>query len=67
MEISKIPIQELLNDRLESINDIKVCELALLHGIEKCSGGSVQERLDVNRQYIIKIDEELKRREVVIR
>lgn len=61
-DITKAPDAELLIDRAESIADIQVCELALLHGIQTYSGGSVAERLEGNRKIVEKIDVELARR-----
>ncbi len=65
MNITKIPTQELIDDRLESINDIKVCQLALLHGNEKYSGGSVHGRIATNKKIITAIDTELNRRSLL--
>lgn len=63
MDITQIPDDELKHDRAESVLDAKVCEIALIQGIETYSGGeSVQHRLDVNRAIIKKIDAELARR-----
>ena len=63
MDIEKIPIEELKKDKEESIVDIKVCENALALGVMTYSGGSVKERLDINKKIIEKIDKELTRRQ----
>ncbi len=65
MDITKIPTKELIDDRLESMNDIKVCRLALLHGNESYSGGSVRDRLAGNQMIITVIDAELDRRSLL--
>ena len=62
MNIEKIPKQELLKDREESLADIEVCKKALLIGVTNYSGGSTQERLDINKQILEKIDVEILRR-----
>ena len=63
MDITKIPTEELLTDRVESLQDIQVCRTALAQGITEYSNGkSVQHRLDVNREIVVKIDSELARR-----
>jgi hypothetical protein len=52
IDITKIAQQELIDDRTASVNDIKVCELALLHGIEEYgSGHSVIDRLIGKQRY----------------
>ena len=60
--IEEIPIEELRTDRIESPNDIIVCERALAHGISEYSGGSTERRLKVNRGIVNLIDVELERR-----
>ncbi len=62
MDIEKIPKQELIKDREESLVDIKVCRKALSLGVTNYSGGSTQERLDINLQILDKIDNEILRR-----
>ena len=57
-----IPTAELRNDLAEAQGDVKLCELALLNGIDTYSGGSVQARLDGNRRVIAVITAELQRR-----
>lgn len=61
-DITKAPDAELLIDLAESIADIKICELALLHSIETYSGGRVAERLEGNRNIVEMIEAELSRR-----
>ena len=64
MDITKIPDDKLEHDRLESIADAAVCELALLHGIYTYSDGAdVAERLRVNRAIVSKIENEQARRQ----
>jgi len=62
MEIIEIPTGELLKDKQESLLDITNCKMALRLGITKYSGGSVQERLEINQKIVEKIDIELNRR-----
>lgn len=63
MPISEIPTGELIDDLAETEGDIKVCELALLHGIEKYgTGKSVTYRLNTNRMIRDQIAAELQRR-----
>ena len=62
MDIKLIPRTELLKDRKESVDDVKICEQALKADIRSYSGGFVQERLDTNKRIIITINVELKRR-----
>jgi len=66
MNISEIPLQDLLKDKDESIEDIKICEKALRHDIKNYSGGSVRTRLEVNIGIVNKINDELARRNVAI-
>lgn len=65
MDITKISIEELNKDLAESRIDISVCENALSIGVTKYSAGSVQERLDINKKIVAKIEVELKRRSEV--
>lgn len=62
--IELISNAQLLKDKQESIIDISNCEQAILFNILTYSGGSVQERLDVNKKIVVKIDEELQRRNI---
>ncbi len=64
-DITKIPQQDLLNDRAASLSDIKICELALLHDIQEYSKGGVQERLKINQGIVAVIDKELVRRKAI--
>jgi len=62
-DITTISMDELLKDKEESERDIPICETALAVGIATHKDGtSVQERIDVNKLIIIKIDAELNRR-----
>ncbi len=62
-DITKIPQQQLLNDKMASLNDIKVCKLALLHNIKEYSGErNVMDRLVDNHMIVLIIDGELERR-----
>lgn len=65
MDIARIPLSELEDDRAASIIDIKLCEWALLHGHPYVGdgGGSIQDRLDANLWIVEIIDAELLRRE----
>ena len=65
MDITAIPTNELRQDLQDSLNDIKICQLAINHGIEAYSGGSVQHRLNENRRFVKVITAELARRETV--
>jgi hypothetical protein len=65
MSITEIPTSELQDDLAETLGDIQVCELALLHGIETYgTGKSVQYRLNTNCLIRDQIREELARRGV---
>ena len=62
-DITTIPYDELIKDRQESELDIPICEAALKIGVTTHKDGtSVQERIDVNKLIIVKIDLELERR-----
>ena len=61
MNIEQIPLDELEKDKLESEEDIIICEKAIRHNV-KYSGGSIQDRLDTNKRIIEKINKELSRR-----
>lgn len=62
-DITEIPTSELENDLAASLQDIKVCTIAIREGITAYSGGSVQHRLDTNRAIVQKIKTELVQRE----
>lgn len=62
VDITTIPASELESDLLDSQNDIKVCELALLHGVTFYSQGSVNDRLEKNKYFVKVITAELERR-----
>lgn len=61
-DITEIPENKLLKDKDESYKDIINCEAVLKIGVKNYSGGSVLERLNVNKEIINKIDNELDRR-----
>lgn len=61
-DITTIDIEELQKDKEESLQDIIICENAIQLNIKEYSGGSVQERLDVNKRIVEKINKELLRR-----
>lgn len=61
-DIQKIPTDELLTDLKESIDDISACQQALHVGVIEYSGGSVQQRLEINKTIVLKIKTELARR-----
>ena len=63
LDIKLIPLDELIADRDASEKDIEICRTAISIGITKYSAGEVQERLDTNERIVIKINEEIKRRE----
>ena len=64
MEINLISTEELLKDKQESLADIEICRkaLSLLPPIETYSGGSVQDRLEINQRIVEKIEKELTQR-----
>jgi len=62
MKIQEIPMEELVADLKASLEDIKVCGLALSIGIQNYSGGSVKERKEVNERIVEKIEREIARR-----
>ena len=62
IDIKEIPTSELESDLLDSQNDIKVCELALLHDVTSYSHGSVNNRLEKNKYFVKIITAELERR-----
>lgn len=53
---------ELEEDRRASYNDIKCCRIALLVGVTRYSGGTIQSRIDTNQRIIEVIEKELNRR-----
>jgi len=63
MNIRDIPIEELKKDRQESLDDIRICEKALMFGIDIHKEQSTQKRLDINKKILQKIDDEMIRRE----
>ena len=63
VDITKLPMSELLADLEESRLDASNCQTALEMGIVLYGDGqSVERRLKVNRQIILKIEGELGRR-----
>ena len=63
VDITTIPIEELLDDILEAQVDTTHCQVGLLQGVKHLdSGASVQHRLDTNIMHIAKIREEIERR-----
>ena len=67
VDITKLPLQELLNDREASLADIQICERALALGIEAYgTGKSTEDRLIVNQGIVATIDAELQRRGIAI-
>jgi hypothetical protein len=63
-KITNISTEELLKDREDSLKDITICEAALLTNILSYSGGSVEERLNTNKQIVGFIEAELEQRKV---
>jgi hypothetical protein len=62
MDIKSIPTRELIEDMAASAADIKICEYAILQGVNEYSGGSVKRRLETNQKIIDVITAELERR-----
>lgn len=67
MAIETLPLYELENDRIESLNDAAWCRLALDVGVTEYSGGSVEERLRRNLEIAETIERELARRAEAVR
>ena len=61
-DISKIPTDELIEDKKESLKDINICERAISASIYTYSGGSVMGRLECNKRIASLINVELERR-----
>ena len=64
IDIKTIPDNELRKDLDDSYEDVVNCTNALKAGATNYSGGSIQERLDKNKQFIKVIETEIKRRKV---
>ena len=62
IDIKTISDETLKKDLDDSYKDIVDCTNALNVGVTNYSGGSVQERLDDNKQFVIVIEAEIKRR-----
>jgi len=62
IDIKKIPIDKLEKDLHESLYDIYWCKMALAHGINNYSGGSVLDRLNDSEGFVKVITKELIRR-----
>lgn len=64
MNITKIPLEELLQDKADAQESIELCEFALLHGHKTYGKGhSIEDRLATEKRIVEKIDTELTRRE----
>jgi hypothetical protein len=63
-DIQALPLKELVNDWTESVNDIRLCEVALSRGITEYNGRDVKSRLERNKQIKAMIDAELERRKI---
>ena len=63
-DIKTIPDNELKKDLDDSYKDVLDCTTALRVGVVDYSGGSVQEQLDKNKQFIKVIEAEIQRRNV---
>lgn len=61
-DITTLPIDELLDDLIESAKDIAFCTIAERHGITTYSGGEVVRRRKANEQIVTTIRAELTRR-----
>ena len=62
IDIENIPIDELRKDLNDTIDDIRICALTLLCGIERYSGGSVKSRIEKNERIQALIDSEINHR-----
>lgn len=62
VDMTKFTTEELVEDLVDTVEDIAVCKAALSFGITTYSSGSVQERLDTNLLIKEKIETELARR-----
>jgi hypothetical protein len=62
VDVTKIPVEELIKDLDGTVEDIAVCRVALAYGLTTYSGGSVQDRLDDNLKIRDIITAELSRR-----
>jgi hypothetical protein len=64
--LTDIPLEELRNDLAETVGDIRVCEIAITHGIESYGDGQggrdVKWRLKRNQEIKAIIEGELARR-----
>ncbi|OGS40522.1 MAG: hypothetical protein A3K77_00830 [Euryarchaeota archaeon RBG_13_31_8] len=60
--IEKIPTEELLQDKEDSLQDIEICKKALILNIKEYSGGSVRGRLETNLKIVATIETELEKR-----
>lgn len=66
-DIAHIPTAELLQDLVDTIEDIRVCRTALSIDIRTYGdGNSVAERLEVNQKIKTKIEAELAVRQVPV-
>lgn len=66
MDVNEIPLGELLSDRAASALDADLCRRAIAGGLEVGYGGKkLSDRLESNERIIVKIDVELKRRNVL--
>ena len=64
MNIQKIPLNELKDDRAASIIDARLCDIALSLGIATYDNNeSVKHRMEVNQKIVRAINAELVRRE----
>ena len=62
-DITKIPINDLLNDYAESISDMAISKVGLNGGLKTYGGGmSIQELFDVSLKIAKKIKDEIIRR-----
>ena len=62
VDITKIPLQVLLKDKADSLDDIMACTIAVQRNITSCSSGSVIDRLEKNLGFVKLIEAELSRR-----
>lgn len=66
MDITKVPLKELIEDKAASIEDYLWCELAIGRGITEYSGGELKDRLERNQLIIATINAELTRRNIEV-
>jgi hypothetical protein len=61
-DITAFPVERLLADRKESLEDLSFCERTMKPGVPECRWMKLKDRIEVNRRIIKRIDIELRRR-----